>query len=307
MKFLQCLLIMFIGFFINAQSPEFINYQAVARDNNGDLIKNYSLIVKACIQNDINNPNCIYEEYFDVETNELGLFSLSIGDGNSTIGSFNDIKWGQYYTYLNIQLDLQDGNGFVDMGTTSFNSVPYALYAKESGSNIWAKNSSGISYNDGGNVGIGIENALRGFHMRGQNSVLRLDRSKYAPALFLFKYAPGTTEWDDSDYESGFGLGVSTELIPEYIDSPYFYIGEDVDKNYSTGWADNGVRFIIKSGGNTCVGCKNPTAKFQVSEGDVYVEDINSGIILRSPDGNCWRVQVQNDGNFINSSIECPN
>jgi hypothetical protein len=34
---------------------------------------------------------------------------------------------------VKVQLDLKDGNGFIDLGTTQLYSVPYALYANQSG------------------------------------------------------------------------------------------------------------------------------------------------------------------------------
>ena len=30
--------------------------------------------------------------------------------------------------------------------------------------------------------------------------------------------------------------------------------------------------------------------------GDVYIEDIDKGIIMKSPDGRCWRGQLDNNG-----------
>lgn len=65
--------------------------------------------------------------------------------------------------------------------------------------------------------------------------------------------------------------------------------------------------FRIKHNGNVGIGSQNPASKLQISNGDVYIDDINSGIIMKSPDGQCWRVTVGNDGQFISTAITCPN
>lgn len=41
--------------------------------------------------------------------------------------------------------------------------------------------------------------------------------------------------------------------------------------------------------------------------GDVFIEDIDKGIIMKSPDGNCWRGVLDNDGNLHFTALEtCP-
>ncbi|MEN8857663.1 MAG: hypothetical protein ABF260_06320 [Flavobacteriaceae bacterium] len=43
-----------------------------------------------------------------------------------------------------------------------------------------------------------------------------------------------------------------------------------------------------------------------VKSSDVYLENIGSGVIIKSPNGNCWRVTVNNSGNLISTAITCP-
>lgn len=64
--------------------------------------------------------------------------------------------------------------------------------------------------------------------------------------------------------------------------------------------------FLIEPNGNIGLGTNTPTAKLQIENGDVYLSDVNSGIIMKSPDLNCWRVQVENDGSFKSTAIACP-
>lgn len=53
-------------------------------------------------------------------------------------------------------------------------------------------------------------------------------------------------------------------------------------------------------------GTETPKAKIEVANGDVYLSDPSKGIILKSPNGNCWRVTVDNSGNLVRTQITCP-
>ena len=58
--------------------------------------------------------------------------------------------------------------------------------------------------------------------------------------------------------------------------------------------------------GNVGIGATEPTSKLQVGDGDVYVETIGTGVIIKSPDGNCWRIKVDNSGNLSTEAVGCP-
>lgn len=53
---------------------------------------------------------------------------------------------------------------------------------------------------------------------------------------------------------------------------------------------------FLSNNGNVGIGSGDPVAKFQVKDGDIFIEDINRGIIMKSPDGNCWRGVLNNQG-----------
>lgn len=51
----------------------------------------------------------------------------------------------------------------------------------------------------------------------------------------------------------------------------------------------------------------NPaSSKLNVQGGDVNIADIGSGIIMKSPNGQCWRVTVDDTGALVSTSITCP-
>ncbi len=54
------------------------------------------------------------------------------------------------------------------------------------------------------------------------------------------------------------------------------------------------------------IGTSTPAAKLHVATGDVYIDNIYSGIILRSPNGSCFRVGVDNYGTLSSQYLPCP-
>ncbi len=130
-KIFTLLSLVFIAISVFAQAPEGIIYQAEARDNSGRIIENESLDVKITIlENDIVGA-VIWEGLHNVTTNKYGMFVLVIGTGTNTYGyNFEEINWGSNSHFLNVQVKTSRAFDWVDMGTTQFLSVPYALHAK---------------------------------------------------------------------------------------------------------------------------------------------------------------------------------
>lgn len=118
-----------------AQAPEGIVYQAEARDNKGELMANKTLEVKVSVLEGSVNGATTWEGKHQVLTNDFGMFVLVIGTGSNEFGTqFNAIPWESDLHFLNVQVK-NPGNGiWIDMGTTQFLSVPYALHAKTASS-----------------------------------------------------------------------------------------------------------------------------------------------------------------------------
>ena len=71
-----------------AQSPEYINYQAVVRDNSGSIVANTSVPVNIVISDGINSYT--YAPTSNPSTNSYGLLNLEIGPIS---GSPQNIDW----------------------------------------------------------------------------------------------------------------------------------------------------------------------------------------------------------------------
>ena len=72
----------------------------------------------------------VYSETHNVTTTAQGIASLTIGGGTVESGTFSTIDWGASTYSLEVELDPTGGTTYVNMGTSQFVSVPYALRAK---------------------------------------------------------------------------------------------------------------------------------------------------------------------------------
>lgn len=110
-----------------AQAPQLINYQAVARDAGGNTITSQTIGIKFNIRNATSNGPVVFSETHSVTTNQFGLFNLTIGSGTPTSGTLAAIDWSGDLKFLQVRMDINNGNSYVDMGTQQLISVPYSL------------------------------------------------------------------------------------------------------------------------------------------------------------------------------------
>lgn len=90
-------------------------------------MQNQNVTMKFSIHQATANGTIVYEETQGTSTNDYGLINLQIGQGAPTIGTFSLIQWGQNTFFLQVQVDI--GANYVNLGTTQFVSVPYAMVA----------------------------------------------------------------------------------------------------------------------------------------------------------------------------------
>jgi hypothetical protein len=140
LSLLICLSLFITGLF--AQAPGMFKYQAVVRNNAGEVIKNQNVALKISILQGSASGSIAYSEIHHPQTNEFGLVNLEIGNGSVISGTFSAINWGAGSFFIKIELDPNNGSNFVTMGTSQLLSVPYSLYASKAGNGF-----SG-SYND---------------------------------------------------------------------------------------------------------------------------------------------------------------
>lgn len=125
-------LMMFGIIILNAQPPQGINYQAVARNAGGTLITNANISVRISVLDGSPTGTVQYMETHTTSTNAYGLFSIVIGQGTAGSGTFGTISWGSASKYFKVEVDPAGGSSYVNMGTFQVWSVPYALNALNS-------------------------------------------------------------------------------------------------------------------------------------------------------------------------------
>ncbi len=135
-KILHLLMVLVIGCSSGfAQSPQGLNYQAVAYDASGQPNSNKPIGIRLSILDGSATGTIVYEETQSPTTDNTGLFSLVIGNGNVVSGAFNAINWGNGSKWLKTEVDITGGTNYIVMGTSQFVSVPYSLYANKAGFN----------------------------------------------------------------------------------------------------------------------------------------------------------------------------
>ncbi len=117
----------FLSLGLFAQTSGF-KYQAVVRNADGEIETNANINFKFSIaQGDA--FTLVYSEEQSITTNDYGLVTLTVGEGTVLSGDFETIDWAADTHTLDVEVDLNDGNGYQLMGSSELLPVPYAMHA----------------------------------------------------------------------------------------------------------------------------------------------------------------------------------
>jgi hypothetical protein len=145
-SFVLSLLCVTISF---AQAPKGINYQGVARDNEGNPYASKTISVRIGILKNSASGEVEYSETHKPQTNQFGLFTLVIGQGTAVTGDFAFISWAIGNKWLQIDLDPNGGSSFTPAGSQQLMTVPYAFYAEYAGNSSGLAAGTGIAIDEG--------------------------------------------------------------------------------------------------------------------------------------------------------------
>ena len=132
-------LIFFIRLHANAQTGIF--FQAIARDINTNPAKDRKIYVQSNIIQSSPTGTIVLIEDYQTYTDAFGIFNILVGSGNrvgGTVTGLSTIDWSKGPYYLNLKIVITPvgvGAGWdhtkewVDIGTTIFGTVPFALYS----------------------------------------------------------------------------------------------------------------------------------------------------------------------------------
>ena len=120
-----------------AQTPQKMSYQAVIRNANNNLVTNTTVAMQISILQGSASGSAVYVETQTPTTNDNGMVSIEIGGGTVASGNFSSINWANGTFFMKIETDPDGATGGISYtitGTSQLLSVPYALYAANSGS-----------------------------------------------------------------------------------------------------------------------------------------------------------------------------
>lgn len=350
---LLCLAVLSSSFCL-AQAPQALNYQAVARTSSGQIIPSQNIGVRFSVLEGTATGTLIFQETHNTATNSFGLFTLGIGKGTASTGTFAAIPWDIGNKFLKVEIAPQGGSNYLLQGTTQLLSVPYALYAEKTkllagnntititggntimgnyvaanntiaitgntiganyqagtginivgntisapGNSLWLTDANGI-HNQSGNVGIGTNSTsnslltLQQVATGGFSAALDLTSSDVYHTIVRFRNTSANQEWqlhvggssNNAEIHAG-AFGISNNTAVKWL------ITGDATTNFM-------------SVGSANFNSPTPKSALHVFEGDVNIDRIGSGIIMKSPNGNCWRITIDNAGNLVRTAIACP-
>ena len=120
---------------VQAQIPQTLNYQGIARNASGEPIRYQEISVKISIIDSALAGKVAYQESRRVMTNYVGLFNIVIGgpDAFYVLGNISAVDWATGNKHIKLEIDPAGQNNYTIAGITKLQSVPYALYSTPSG------------------------------------------------------------------------------------------------------------------------------------------------------------------------------
>jgi len=122
-------LLLFVTAGLMAQVPQGFSYQAVALNVSGAAVVSAPVKIRVSILEESATGTASYVETHNPTTNNVGLFTLTIGQGTATAGTFSGVNWSQNSKFLKVEMDVNNGVNYITVGSSQLLSVPYAMFA----------------------------------------------------------------------------------------------------------------------------------------------------------------------------------
>ncbi len=227
-----------------------------------------------------------YGQYWDIKTNDTIYYQSPVIIGNnigensmlSLVSSFNGYNGGGY--------------GLISKHSTNTSYLSFHSRTRLGYSSNWYEQSQGASI--AGALYLSKDNASS-VSSRSAGGLFILEFDDYMPYDYSSNthYLGGTyNAIRGTIYEYPTNSIISGIIAEDKIGSDNTYAGYFLGKSYFSE--------------NVGIATDSPSAKLEIADGDIYISDINKGIIMKSPDGNCWRGVLDNSGSLTFTKITCP-
>ncbi len=278
-------------------------------------------LLSIVLLNQTGNAQCIYcnsntigdsSSAIGAENISTGAYSLASGFQNEATGKFSfaggeesvaSQKWAFAYGERAIANGFRSFAQGMDVVAFGGNSVAIGRYVKTNTSDAMV-----IGY--GVDIDNYLTNSINGSLMIGFNSDIPTFFIESASGAGTFgKVGIGTSDPSkmlevNGTFKVNQGSYMSTINLD---DSDIRYInqlsGNDGLKFKGKTLLTN-TQMILTEEGKLGIGVDAPDAKLQVN-GNIFIDDANSGLILKSPDGQCWKGTIDDNGSFTFENIDC--
>jgi hypothetical protein len=252
---------------IFAQTPQGINYQAVVRNGSGVIVANGTANFRFTFHEGSGGGTVRYKETFSVTTDAYGMANVVLGTGVPVQGSFSAVDWTKT-NYLQTELDLT--GSYVALGSTKFQSVPYALNAGGGG---WTTSGNNLHNSNSGNVGIGNASPTYKLDVNGS-----LKATNY-----------------------GWGGNVNWNMLDDNAEYSFDFVNGSGNAYWHVWDPTHGPILVVRNSGNVGVGTDSPTSKLHVAGGDPGLKISNTANgteISLLPPGNGYTGGLGTGGNY---------
>jgi uncharacterized surface protein with fasciclin (FAS1) repeats len=287
--------------------PEAFSYSAVARDANSNPIANTTIGIQISLRQGSPLGTIVYQENHFVNTDQFGLFNLTVGAGAVQSGVMANIDWAAANYYLQVGMDANGSTNFLNMGTTQLLSVPYALHAKTAGSIVGGGGSGTLASVTTANA----TNVLATSATLGGNVTASGGELVLSSGVCVSTTANPTV--DDVVISMGSGTGAFTGSASNLQSGTTYYVRAYATNPSGTAYGNN-VNFTTQSQGSiSALDCDNAGTNGSLIDG-VDASGVIVGVLYFGGNGGPHSGQIVNStgvtgltatlpaGNFANGS-----
>lgn len=251
--------------------PQLINFQSVARDNNGSPIVSQSVLVRLTLREGSASGTALYCATHQATTNAYGSFSISLnrnalgtGCNGAAPTPFENLNWLSGSKWMQIEYQAPGGS-FVDLGAAEMASSPFSLSS-------------------------GTAEKVKGVELTGasQGQVLRFDANQ-------LKWVPSTFTATDNQTLSlnGSQLSISngnSVTLPAAAQSDWTNTSGNI---YNNNNGSVGIGTVPSSNFKLDV---TGSSRFKLSGGSVFSQLDGNSFFLRDLNTSANRLSLTTDG-----------